>query len=63
MSDILEMPLDLLRAALPAVSGEETRYYLRGIYFDPAGWIAATATFCSRRKCQPWPIGPGAAAL
>ena len=42
MSDILEMPLDLLRAALPAVSGEETRYCLRGIYFDPAGWVVAT---------------------
>ena len=42
MSDILEMPLDLLRAVLPAVSTEQARYYLNGVYFDPAGWIVAT---------------------
>lgn len=42
MTDILKMPLDLLRAALPAVSDEESRYYLQGVYFDPAGWIVAT---------------------
>jgi hypothetical protein len=42
MSDILEAPLDLLRAALPAVSTEPRRHYLCGVYFDPAGWIVAT---------------------
>ena len=42
MTDILGMPLDLLRAALPAVSTEESRYCLQGVYFDPAGWIVAT---------------------
>jgi len=42
MSDILEMPLDLLRASLPAVSTEPYRHYLNGVYFDPAGWIVAT---------------------
>jgi hypothetical protein len=42
MSDILEMPLDLLRAALRAVSYDPDRVYLHGVYCDKRGWIVAT---------------------
>ena len=42
MSDTLEISTDILRAALPSVSTEATRYYLNGVYFDPDGWIVST---------------------
>jgi DNA polymerase-3 subunit beta len=33
---------DMLRAALMCASAEETRYYLKGVYVDPAGKLVST---------------------
>ena len=38
----IELPAKYLEAALAAVSKDETRYYLRGVFVDPRGFIAAT---------------------
>ena len=38
----LTVNTNTLRAALLCASGEETRYYLRGVYVDPAGKLVST---------------------
>lgn len=38
----VNIPSDLLTAALLAVSKEETRYYIRGVFLDPRGYIVST---------------------
>jgi hypothetical protein len=38
----LDIPADILRAALVCVSTEETRYYLNGVYVDPKGFLVST---------------------
>lgn len=38
----VNIPSDLLTAALLAVSKEETRYYLRGVFLDPRGYLVST---------------------
>lgn len=38
----IEIETNFLRAALQAVSKEETRYYLNGVFLDARGFIAAT---------------------
>lgn len=44
MTDIINIsaPAAFVDAALCAVSKEETRYYLKGVFFDARGFIAAT---------------------
>ena len=42
MNTRLEIPADILRAAMCAVSYDKGRFYLHGVYFDTRGWIAAT---------------------
>lgn len=38
----ITVPAAFVTAAMAAVSKEETRYYLRGVFFDARGFIAAT---------------------
>lgn len=38
----VNVPAEFIAAALQAVSKEETRYYLRGVFLDARGFIAAT---------------------
>ena len=38
----IAVPADFIDAALCAVSKEETRYYLKGVFLDARGFIAAT---------------------
>jgi len=42
MTTRLEIPADILRAAMCGVSYDKGRDYLHGVYFDARGWIAAT---------------------
>lgn len=38
----MNIPTDLLAAALVGVSKEKTRYYLRGVFVDPRGYLVST---------------------
>ena len=38
----IAVPATFIDAALCAVSKEETRYYLKGVFIDARGFIAAT---------------------
>ena len=39
---ILTIPTNVLKAALICASTEQVRYYLNGVYVDPAGFIVST---------------------
>lgn len=46
-----EVPAAMLRAALICASNEQVRYYLRGVYVDPKGYLVSTdghRLFCGR---------------
>lgn len=38
----VNVPVEFIAAALQAVSKEETRYYLRGVFLDARGFVAST---------------------
>jgi DNA polymerase-3 subunit beta len=42
MSTVITVNADMLRAALLCASTEETRYYLKGVFVDPAGKLVST---------------------
>ena len=48
---ILTIPTNILKAALICASTEQVRYYLNGVYVDPAGFIVSTdghRLFCAQ---------------
>ncbi len=42
MDTVITVNADMLRAALLCTSSEETRYYLKGVFVDPAGKLVST---------------------
>ena len=61
----IEIQTDILRAAIICASTEQARYYLNGVYVDPAGYVVTTdghRLFCCEIDLEGSNVAPGSFA-